>query len=76
MMTRDEQLLSEISAKLDLILAMMVVRNIEDDGEKVRRLHGMDMDNATIAAATGLTKNAVAVRLSRMRKKKRKKGKK
>ena len=62
-----EELLSEISAKLDRILAVLVVRAVEDDGEKVRRLHEMGMDNATIAAATGMTKNAVAVRLSRMR---------
>ena len=65
----NEQLLAEISAKLDRILALLALRGIEDDGEKVSRLHEMGMDNTTIAAVTGLTKNAVALRLSRMRRK-------
>ena len=60
-------LLKEISEKLDRILALMVVRDLDDAAEMVRVLNSMGMDNSTIAAATGLSKNAVAVRLSRMR---------
>lgn len=66
-MKGEHDLLKEISEKLDRILALMAVRDLDDSAEKVRILNEMGMDNATIAIVTGLSKNAVAVRLSRMR---------
>ncbi len=64
-----EELLTEINEKLNRILGILALRGLEDDGEKVRRLRDLGMDNPTIAAVTGLSKNAVAIRISRMRKK-------
>ncbi len=66
-MTRTEELLSEISAKLDRVLALMAIQGVEE-AEKVGRLRDMGLDHRTIASVTGLSPNAVAVRLFRMRK--------
>lgn len=66
-MTKTEELLSEISAKLDRILALIAIEGVEEP-EKVKRLSAMGLDHQTIASVTGLSPNAVAVRLHRMRK--------
>lgn len=63
-----EERLAEISEKLDRILGLMATQGVDDDGEKVSRLRALGMDNATIASLTGLTINAVAIRVSRLKK--------
>jgi hypothetical protein len=63
-----EQLLGEINVKLNQILGLMAINGVEDDGEKVKRLNRLGMNHATIAALTGMTANAVALRVSRMKK--------
>ena len=71
-MKSEREVLEEISGKLDRVLGIMAVRDLEDDTEKVARLRDLNLDNATIAAVTGLTKNAVAIRLTRMKRSARK----
>lgn len=66
-MKSERDFLEGISVKLDRILGMMAIRDLEDNSEKIRRLRDLDLDNATISAVTGLTKNAVAIRLTRMK---------
>lgn len=66
-MSRTEALLSEISAKLDRIFALMAIQGVEE-ADKVSRLRDMGLDNRTIASVTGLRPNTVAVRLFRTRK--------
>lgn len=66
-MSRTEALLSEISAKLDRIFALMAIQGVEE-ADKVSRLRNMGLDNRTIASVTGLRPNTVAVRLFRGRK--------
>lgn len=67
-MTKTErELLAEISAKLDRIIALMATIGVDEE-EKVARLHTMGLDQRTIASVTGLRPNTVAVRLFRMRK--------
>jgi hypothetical protein len=65
--TRSETLLTEISAKLDRILALMAIQGVEE-ADKVERLSNMGLDQRMIASVTGLRPNTVAVRLFRMRK--------
>jgi hypothetical protein len=64
---RTEQLLFEISEKLDRIMALVAIRTVEERAEQVRLLDSLGLDARTIAAVTGMTPNAVALRLSRMR---------
>jgi DNA-directed RNA polymerase specialized sigma24 family protein len=60
-----EQLLEQISSKLDLILGMMVIAANDDEATRVFRLRDLGFDNRTIASLTGLTPNAVKLRLRR-----------
>lgn len=64
-------MLEEINTKLDRLLGVMAVQGLEEDAEKIRLLRDLGLDNATIAAITGLTKNAVAIRLTRMKRHRR-----
>ena len=76
-MIRTEELLSEISAKLDRlpeisekldrVLALIAIQGV-GEAEQVSRLDSMGLDQRTIASVTGLRPNTVAVRLFRMRK--------
>ncbi len=63
-----EELLAEISRKLDKVLGFMAIRGVEDTSEQIARLRSLGLDNHTIAAMTGMTANAVAVRVHRMQK--------
>lgn len=65
--------LSDISEKLDTVIAFLAVRDINDSGAIVEKLVGMGFTAKTIAPVVGLTENAVAVRLTRLKKKKSKK---
>ncbi len=69
----DNTLLEEISAKLDIIVGMLVVGRLDDPASAVERLSDMGLGNKTIAQVVGLSENAVAIRLSRLRSKKKKK---
>jgi len=62
--------LAAISQKLDAVLAFLAVRGIENDvGAVFERLHLAGFNAKTIALVSGLTENAVAIRLSRAKKK-------
>ena len=61
----NEQVLSEISKKLDILIGLSMMRDINDESEKVLRLRTLGLDNQTIASLIGITKNAVATRISR-----------
>ena len=67
-MSPEALLLADISHKLDRILGLLVVQNVEDDNERLRRLRSLGFDHSTIAAVTGKTTNAVAVQLHRLKK--------
>jgi hypothetical protein len=62
-----DELLSQINEKLDRIIGLMALQGVEDDAEKVLRLNALGLDHRTVAALTGTTANAVALRLSRLR---------
>lgn len=62
-----DEILSEINKKLDTLIALSLLRDINDDTEKVLRLRGLGLDYETIAALTGLTENAARLRVSRSR---------
>ena len=67
--TSQNDLLDNIARKLDLILAFLAVRGLEDDqGAMVKKLDGLGMNAKTIAAVVGLSENAVKIRLHRLRK--------
>jgi len=66
----ERELLEEISAKLDRVIALMAIQGVEET-EKLRRLNAMGLDHQTIGSVTGLRPNTVAVRLFRMRKARR-----
>ena len=69
-----QEVLTEISSKLDLVLGFMAVRGIEnDETAMVKKLSAMGLHPRTIGLVSGLTENAVKIRLSRDRKKKPKK---
>lgn len=61
-----EEALLQISGKLDRILGFLAVRDVQDVGERIARLRALGLDNTTIATVTGMTANAVAVRIHRM----------
>lgn len=76
MRTQDE-LLQEISSKLDVVVAFLATRGLEtDQSAVVEKLAGMGFGSKVIAPVAGLTENAVAIRLSRMKNKTSKKDKK
>ena len=63
------ELLFEISQKLDLILALLAVRGLEDNQSAiVKKLYEMGMSAKIIAPVAGMSENAVNIRLTRMRK--------
>ncbi len=69
-----QEVLTEISSKLDLVLGFMAIRGIEnDETAMVKRLGAMGLRPRIISHVSGLTENAVNIRLSRSRKKKSKK---
>ena len=64
------ELLTEISLKLDSILAFLVARaNQEDQGAVVKRLYENGLSAEVIGRITGISENAVNIRLTRLRKK-------
>jgi DNA-directed RNA polymerase specialized sigma24 family protein len=66
----DSELLTEISQKLDSILALLAAPAVQkDEGEVIRRLYENGHSASVIARVVGISENAVAIRLSRMRKK-------
>ena len=68
----EPELLSEISDKLNVIIGMLAIRGLEDDqGASVEKLHGLGLRPRVIGPIVGLSENAVNVRLTRSRKKKR-----
>lgn len=69
-MTRtQDELLQEISSKLDVVVAFLATRGLETDPSAVvEKLAGMGFGSKVIAPVAGLTENAVAIRLTRMKK--------
>ena len=65
--------LHEISEKLDTVIAFLATREISDSGAIVEKLAGMGFAAKTIAPVAGISENAVAIRLSRMKKKTKRK---
>jgi hypothetical protein len=63
------EMLAEISEKLDAILGFMVVRDLKGDASLiVPKLKAMGMSVKTIALVSGISENAVAIRLTRLKK--------
>ena len=64
--------LADISEKLDTVVGFMMVRGIENDaGAVVERLRIAGFNARVIARVSGLTENAVAIRLTRAKAKKK-----
>jgi hypothetical protein len=63
------ELLEDISDKLDVVIGFLAVRNTSDTTEQFKRLAEMKLHPRHIAAVVGISENAVAVRLTRMKKK-------
>lgn len=62
--------LAQISEKLDTVVGFLAVRGIESDpSAMIERLRGLGVGTKVIARVTGMTGNAVAIRLTRMKKK-------
>ena len=70
-MNRDKseiEYLTEISIKLDCLLHVMMVNETADDANSVvKKLNGMGLGKEAIANITGLTVNAVNIRLTRLK---------
>jgi len=67
----DGELLAEIAAKLDTLIALVAARSAgEDPANIIERLHAMKLSPKVISLASGISENAVNVRISRMKKKK------
>ena len=63
-----QDVLAEISEELDSILGFMAIKGIEGDASKVvARLRDMGLGAKSISRVSGLTENAVAIRISRMK---------
>jgi hypothetical protein len=61
---------TDISEKLDIIIGFLAIRGMQDDaGAMIERLRGLGLNAKATARVTGLTENAIAIRLSRMKKK-------
>jgi hypothetical protein len=67
-MTTDVELLQEISEKLDRVIALLALHLDGEEGSKVDRLLALKLDYTTISLVTGLSTNAIAVRVSRAKK--------
>ena len=65
--------LEEISDKLDTVIAFLATKDMSDPSAIVEKLAGMGFSAKTIAPVAGITENAVAIRLTRLKKKKKKK---
>jgi len=64
------EVFQEISGKLDVIIAFLAARGLESDtAALVEKLTGMGFGAKVIAHVAGTTENAIAIRLSRMKKK-------
>jgi len=62
--------LQDISGKLDVIIAFLAARGLENDTPAlVEKLAGMGFGAKVIAPVASTTENAIAIRLSRMKKK-------
>jgi DNA-directed RNA polymerase specialized sigma24 family protein len=60
--------LAEISEKLDAVLGFMAISNLTEDlGRFVPRLKAMGLSPKAISRVTGITENAVAIRISRLK---------
>ena len=60
--------LAEISEKLDAVLGFMAISNQTADlGKFVPRLKAMGLSPKAISRVTGITENAVAIRISRLK---------
>lgn len=60
----------EISGKLDVIIALLAARGLENDtAALVEKLAGMGFGAKVIAPVAGATENAIAIRLTRMKNK-------
>ena len=65
-----DDVFQEISGKLDVIIAFLAARGLENDtAGLVEKLAGMGFGAKVIAPVIGTTENAIAIRLSRMKKK-------
>ena len=61
--------LQDISAKLDVVIAFLATRGLENDtAALVEKLAGMGFGAKVIAPVAGTSENAIAIRLSRMKK--------
>lgn len=68
-----EEILIEISKKLDRVIGLLAIQQEEDDeNAKIKLLYGLGLDPSSIAAILGLTANVVQVRMTRIRKKAKK----
>lgn len=66
----DRELLTAISEKLDIVVGILAAKECEgDENDKIKLLHGYGLSNAVISKVLGLSQNAVAIRMTRMRKK-------
>jgi hypothetical protein len=63
------ELLEEISRKLDTITGFLAVRDISDPATQIEVLYAMRLHPRQIATVVKMSENAVAVRLSRMKRK-------
>ncbi len=71
--TSQSELLQEISEKLDVVVAFLAASGVNDSGAIVEKLAEMGFSAKVIAPVAGITDNAVAIRLTRLKKKKKKK---
>ena len=60
-----------ISDKLDTIIAFLAARDMSDSGAIVEKLASMGFSAKTISPVAGISENAVAIRLSRLKRKKK-----
>jgi hypothetical protein len=64
------EILNDISTKLDIIVAFLAARGIEGDPAIiVEKLHKINIDYKVIALVAGISENAVSIRLTRLKKK-------
>ena len=71
----DTELLTEISRKLDSVLGFLAASAVEkDQGAVVKRLRDSGHPTDVIARVVGISENAVAIRLTRLKQKQGKDG--
>ena len=64
----DKELLEQISSKLDIVIGLLAIQNIEDgENAKIRVLAGFGLGPSLIGNMLGMSGNAVSIRLSRMK---------